>query len=159
MRIQVAIIVVGSLCAGAAAASSILQVEGGGAQSSRSVMVISSTPASASVDIFPADSVAQISRSVVVINEPPAVSNERVAAINSRSTPVVLRGGVAGDALPAPVVEEEQPKALSRPQQRAKERAERRAIREAIEFGEPLPQKAETQETTDQPAGTQESGS
>lgn len=160
MRIQVAIIVVGSLFAGEAAASSILEVESGGAHSSRSVMVIQPAQNSTSVDVLSANGMAPLSRSVIAIGEPPAVSNERVAAISSGTAPTVLRGGVFGDATPAPVVEEEQPKPLSRPEQRKKDRDERRAVREAIEFGEPLPAQAETQEpAVDQPAETQQSGS
>ncbi|MGC4026989.1 MAG: hypothetical protein QM744_18720 [Mesorhizobium sp.] len=161
MRIQVAIIVAGSLFAGEAAASSFLQIEGDGAQTSRSVMVIPQAQSSASVDVLSADGMAQVSRSIIAISEPPTVSNERVAAINSGLAPAVLRGGVFGDALPAPVaVEEEQPKPLSRPEQRKKERDDRRAVREAIEFGEPLPKQAETQEpAADQPTASEPSGS
>lgn len=157
MRYQVAVVVAGCLFAGEAAASSILHIDGEGVQSSPSIMVISQTPKSASIDVISADGMAQVSRSIVAIGEPSNVSDERVAAINGGPAPTVLRGGVMGDALPAPVAEPEPQPAtkLSRPAQRKKERDERRAIREAVRFGEPLPQKAETQPAATAP----ESGS
>lgn len=153
MRIRVVAALAASLLAGEAAAASILQVEGDGASSSRSVMVISAMPAGRSVDVLADGGVAETSRSVVVLGEPP-VSQERVAAIGGGATPSVLRGGVYGEALPAPVAEPEPVKKPSRPALRAKERAERRAIREAARFGEPLPQKAETQPETGQGSGS-----
>lgn len=121
MRIHIAIIIAASLLSLEAQASSILVVE---------------------------DNPATTSRSVMVIEEGAGVSEERVASIVTNSTPAVLRGGVYGEALPAPVAEAELVEKLSRPALRKKERAERRAIREASRFGEPLPEKPETDQKT-----------
>jgi hypothetical protein len=154
MGIQAVVTVSICLFTGGAMASSILHVEGSGAQSSRSVMVAPQNIPARSIEVIGADGITQVSRSVVVIGEPSGVSNERVAAINNGSAPSVMRGGVFGEALPAPVAEPEPVKKLSRPALRKKERDERRAIREAIRFGEPLPKKAETQAPTNQESGS-----
>lgn len=156
MRILIAIAVAAGVFTSEAVASSIIRIEDGPATASPSALIIQQKAPMSSVAVLEADQIAGISRSVLTIGQSPAVSGENVAAINGNAVPKVLRGGAFGEALPAPVVEPEPVKELSRPAQRAKERAERRAIREAIRFGEPLPEKAETD--ANQPATDQESG-
>jgi hypothetical protein len=160
MRIQLVAAIAGSLVAGQVQASSILVIEGGPVSETRSVTVVPQVPTrSSSINLLQSNDVADVSRSVVMIGEPLAVDQETVAAINNDGrVGSVLRGGVFGDALPAPVVEPEPVKKLSRPAQRKMERDERRAIREAIRLGQPLPQKAEAQPGANQPATDQGSG-
>ncbi|MCO5063254.1 MAG: hypothetical protein M9924_02445 [Rhizobiaceae bacterium] len=153
MRFRVALAISASLVTGQATASSILHIEGNGAPSSRSIIVAPQPSMPDSIDVLEGEGMARVSRSVIAVGEPSEVSDEHVAAISAGTAPVVLRGGVYGEALPAPVAEPEPEKKLSRPAQRKQERDERRAVREAIRFGEPLPQKAETQAPAEQQSG------
>lgn len=80
-----------------------------------------------------------VSESVIAMGQPaPPVSSELVAAIDndkpeprSGRMPLVIRGGLFGDAAPEQVELSEPEKELSRPEQRKLDRDRRRAEREA----------------------------
>lgn len=124
-------------CAGTASASSLVALHEQAARATPSILVLGQTAAPADVVTLPAlavdpnialghvdpapsgdpagSSIVSLSRSVIALGEPD-IADENVAAIGGQSrhgsTPMVIRGGVIGDAFspPAPPATAEKPK-------------------------------------------------